>query len=520
MREFLQKFGLHIHGVLSGWDRLVLRGTLRTLSHVAGMKLYLHESNVLWKDFGRHVEGLSERIKQATQDRARRLGLKVIYLYSPRSNKEEIARQMAQERDVEEGPICILSTVEVCRSYEIRRDAQRKEIHLESRLRKCLFYYHYFFHPQFGFMNARIQTWAPFPVQICINGREWLSRMLAAAGIGYVRRDNCFTWIEDVAQAQRLMDQQLSACWPSLLDAVAAELNPVHDQLFPHFPITYYWSAHQSEWATDVMFKTSQPLTRLYPRFIRYGITAFASADVLRFLGRMAPAYTLSKPTPEVVSDVKRRPEGIRIKHALNANSVKLYDKQGSVMRVETTVNLPREMKVYRPKEGDPDGPRSWRYMRQGIADLYGRAQTCQAVNERYLDALAAVSNGETLHDVTASLTKPKLWKGMRLRPLRPWATADLELLRAVNRGEFLLHGFRNRDVRKLLYPSSTFCQTEKRRQQAAITRAIRLLRAHGLLRKISRTHRYHVTSRGRKIIAALLAAQQLTLDKLTADVA
>ena len=101
--------------------------------------------------------------------------------------------------------------------------------------------------------------------------------------------------------------------------------------------------------------------------------------------------------TAEIHSDLKTRPEGTRIKHVLNHNSIKMYDKQESVLRIETTVNDARGMKAYRASEADPDGPKAWRKLRKGVADLPRRAQVSQAANERYLEASSTVEVTEAL---------------------------------------------------------------------------------------------------------------------------
>jgi hypothetical protein len=521
MKEFITKHGDLMIGVLSGFDRLVFRGSLRTLSHLDGMLLYLSRVQVLLKDFGSHVQAMSDRIKETTKALAKARGITEMYVPSPKSNKEAIARQIAAEQRIQEGPICILSTVEVCRSYEIRRDRETKRIHLQPAWRKCLFYYHYMIHPVFGFMNARIQTWVPFPIQICINGREWLSRQLDAARLGYVRRENSFVWLEDAQQTQQLFDQQLKASWPNLLDEIALELNPIREDMFAQFPISYYWCVYQSEWATDMLFRDADALARLYPRFVHHGLSSFASPDVMRFLGRKVPSehHLYPRFTGEVISTLKHRPEGVRIKHSVNDNSIKLYDKQGSVLRVETTINNSRDLKVYRRKEGQHSGPKSWQRMRKGIADLHRRAQYCEAANKRYLDALAAVSDDATLAELTKDICRPIIRQGKRFRALRPWDHDDMNLFQAVTRGEFLITGFRNRDIAQLIF-STPASPKERKRICAAVSYRLRILRAHGLIAKIQQTHRYRVTKKGRRVMTALLVAQHITIEQLTKKVA
>ncbi len=206
------------------------------------------------------------------------------------------------------GLICILTAVEVCQTYELVRDRESKHLNLVPRPRECLHLYHYYIHPVLGVMHARIQTWFPFSIQICVNGREWLARSVDAARIKYVRRDNCFTWLKDPEQAQRLMDNQLRTAWPELLDGIARDLNPLHDTMFQAYPMEYYWSAYQTEWATDIMFRDTGSLDRLYPRLVHHGLTTFLSPDVMRFLGRNIPPLGNIPPRlmADVTSDAKR----------------------------------------------------------------------------------------------------------------------------------------------------------------------------------------------------------------------
>jgi hypothetical protein len=105
---------------------------------------------------------------------------------------------------------------------------------------------------------------------------------------------------------------------------------------------------------------------------------------------------------------------------------------------------------------------------------------------------------------------------GQSYRALNPWSVQDASLLEIVNRGEFAINGFRNRDVRLLLFSTQGTQQKQKSRA-GAVTRKIRLLRAHGLIRKVSGAHRCVVSEKGRRIITALLAARQANVEQLTA---
>ncbi len=150
------------------------------------------------------------------------------------------------------------------------------------RPRKCLHYYHYYLHPIFGLMHIRLQTWFPFSIHVCLNGRDWLARQLDEEGIPYQQRDNCLVEIADLSRAQQLADAQLKTDWPTVLGQLARHANPAHDTLFARHPMDYYWSVEQSEWASDVLFRDPADLARLYPQLVHHGIEHLSCADVLR----------------------------------------------------------------------------------------------------------------------------------------------------------------------------------------------------------------------------------------------
>ena len=508
MKQFIQRFSDKITGVLSGFDRLILRGSLRPISYPYGMKGFLWLNQVMLKDFGRYVDTVSKQLKQASCQAAHAQKRPVVYLHSSKTDKEARAQKIAAKDGITSGLIAVLSCVESCMSFKVQRDAKSKELDIELRPRRCLYLYHYLIDPQFGWMNARIQTWFPFNIQICLNGREWLSRQMDKAGIKYLRLDNCFSWIEDFPKAQKLMDQQLRTAWPTILDRFVRMLNPIHGKIFKAFPLRYYWSIYQNEWATDIVFKSTSALASVYRRLVWHAMINFSSPDVMRFLGRKVR-------TAEVVTDFKDRPEGVRIKHRVGKNWIKLYDKFGIVLRSEFTMNDPEDFKVFRPKENDPGGECKWRQLRRGVADIHRRAQVSQAGIDRYLDALAAADTSIPLGDLLQGICAPTTWKGKRIRALRPWSQEDLELFKAVNRGEFSANGFRNRDLQALLFKGTPNSTKEKRRRNGRVTRLIRMLRAHHLIQKVNTTYRYILTPKGRQIIGAALTARRVTLEQL-----
>lgn len=513
MYRFLQRHADKVIGVLSGFDRLVFRGTLRRIAYAAGFKGFLDRKHVLLMDFPDFAQAATTRLKEASCRKAVEIGRPVVYLQSSRTSKEELARKIAERDGIDEGLIAVLSAVEPCTSFEIHRNRGEKKRELRAKHTKCLHLYHYAIDPFFGFLGARIQTWFPFSIQVTVNGREWLARELDRAGIAYRREGNCFPWVEEVEKVQRIFNHQLRVYLPRQLDRLARMLNPDHGRMFRGDRLAYYWSVHQSEWATDLMFDSPGSLSRIYPSLVHHAMNAIGSGEVMRFLGGKVGTNFQG----QIVSDFKNRPEGVRVKHQVDANSVKAYDKAASILRVETTINDASRLKVFRRKEGDPDGRPDWRKMRKGVADTWRRAELSQRANERYLDTLTAADTSQRVGDLLAKVSRRVRWKGRSVRALRPSDPLDLELFRLLGSGQFALEGLRNRDVRKALHPRPTREKAETRRLSARATRLLRLLRAHGLVRKIPRTHRYQVTRKGREISAAVLASQAATVEQLAA---
>jgi hypothetical protein len=505
LAEFIHQHRGKVTGVLEGFDRVRVQASLRTLYHPSIMEYYLLSQKILFKDFKGYVTRLTDRVRAAAARLAERSGRRVIYLPGNCYHKEDLAREELRRQSVKEGLITVISAVEPCRTWFVRGNKQTRHLELKLNWGKCIHLYFYWLHRRLGFLHLRLQTWFPFLLQICFNGREWLARQMDQAGMQYRRRDNCFEWLEDVAGAQRLMDQQLQIPWQPLLEPLVQVCHPLHREICRPIHASYYWTVAQSEYATDVMFKEQADLQAVFPAMVHHSVMSFGSEQVLRFLQRRTAG--------EVKSDRRLGPDGIRVKHWLNDNSLKLYDK-GSVLRSEVTLNNPKDFRVFRTSESKPDGEKSWRILRRTVADVPRRAEVCRGATHRHLQALSVVKLHTPLAQQTERLCRPIRKRGRRYRGLRPFAE-DAGILQAINRLEFAIAGFRNRDIRAQLHGWRAGAQ-KRRRQTAAIGRRLAMLRAHGLIRKVPGRHLYQVTAKGRRLITALLSARNANIEELT----
>ncbi len=502
-------------GAISGLDRIRFRGTLRWLANESGLRSFMHNTNIWLKDFSGWVAGLTALVRRSCEDQADAMGIEKRYLRSSGVDKEELAREIAQQKGIQEGPICLLSVLEPCIAPQVRGNKAIKKLELVMAPRKCVFVYRYFNDPVFGFGHVRIQSWVPFNVFICLNGRHWLERQLTKNGIGYVKDGNCFPWIEDVATAQKLLNEQLKTDWAEMLGRLALDVCPGLSEVLRPFDPHYYWSADETEWATDIMFKSRASLDALYPLLLHHAMRVSDSPTVMRYMGRRDLSY--GHPPREVMTDCRRFYEGIRIKHWLNDNSVKMYNKSGSILRIETTINYARDFKVFRQPEDDKTKPAHWLQMRKGVSDLHRRCEVSQQCNTRYADALAVSQVQDKLKELAVGACNKVVKEGKRYRGLNPWQDEDYRLLAFLAKGENAINGFRNHDLRRWLYPESKRVdKSHQKKYSGRTTRRIKLLRVHGLVRKVPKTNRYVLTEKGQKFSCALLTASALDIKALT----
>ena len=501
MERFVTRYQDRIAGILSGFDRLVFRGLARSFCYRKGMEIFLARRGVLLKDFGRFAQEVSDRLKAHAEASAAREGRPLEYLPSSQRSKEDRAQQIAARDGLTEGVVCILSCVEPCRRYGIRKDRQTRQLTLQAQERKCLHLYFYYLDRELGLMHVRLQTWLPFTIQICVNGRAWLAHRLMQAGIPFTPADNCFTAIGEVSRAQALLDRLTDRSWSPLLTAWARRVNPWLAPMAGLDLHGYYWTLWESEYATDVMFRDRTGLQAVYPTLVQHAITQFGSDDVLRVLGRRPDPRI----TAEVTSSLTRRVEGVRVKHRVDENSIKMYDKPGCVLRIEPTINTARRFKVWRLATRKGRRGRAWIPMRKGIADIPRRVEISRAANARYLDALSVVGEPSPSHHLLDPVSVPVIHDGRRHRPLRPISPQELPLLRAGAQGVWLVHGFRNADLCTVLYPNATGDPVHQRRAANRVTRHLRLLRAHGLIQKVSTTRYYRLTPRGHLTLSTAL---------------
>jgi hypothetical protein len=506
METFLSIHQDAIIGTLTMFDRIIFKGHLTGLFPDGAFSRFLSSQDVLRKDFKPYVEARTQELKEHAQQIAREASRPFIYLQSATTkrsgqSKEDLARSMVEEDGISEGLICVFSVLEPCTSFVVRGNRETHKLEIVRKRRKCLHFYFYLIDPEFGFMHIRLQSWFPFEIQVYINGHEWLARQMDRQGIAYQRYDNCFISIDDLEAAQELCERFAHRRWPRVLDTFARRVNPMLATIRQAGFGSYYWVVDQGEIATDVMFRDRASLMTIMPDLFEHATLNFSAEDVMRFLGRKLHGNFKG----DVTTDLKKRPEGRRVKHWMRRNSIKMYDKL-SVLRIETTINNPREFKVLKVIQTPEGRSRRWKPMNKGVANFWRFWQVGSQSNHRYLEALAQVERKGEAIQALDGLCRSRTKDGKRYARFNPVTKQDCALFAAAMAGEHIINGFRNRDLRAHLYDHPASTSQEAKRRCARVSRLIAKLRGHGLVAKVKDARLYRVTPRGHQLMSAALS--------------
>ena len=496
--RFFQKFAVCIVAMLSCFDRVIFKGYL-PFGGEARLNGYV--DNVLKmrrKDFLPWLERHSERLVQHARQLARQQGRPYEYRQG-RFSKEKFVQNLIREDRLTEGLVVVLCVQETCRTVKLKYGKKRPRLVFARRPQRVLYFY--WLDAEFGLMYVRLQTWFPYTIQVYTNGHEWLARQMTKAGLGFVQHDNAFTALDDMHRAQKLADRFVHLDWVKQLTRWARQVNPLLRGRGWLAGMNYYWVTEQAEYATDILFASRTKLGELYPRLLDHAAVNFSARDILTFLGRKLHGNFQG----EVVTDLKKkRYPGARIKHRMKENWLKMYDKFGLILRVETVINQPREFRVRRKCKRNGKLRMDWCPMNKGVANLPSYEQVARRANASYLDALSVVGDPAPSYQQVSQLAESKVSSGRRYAGFNPARREDVRLFQAVLSGEHLLNGFRNAEIRRALWGDS-MDPRERQRQANAVTRRLKRLHVRGLLAKIPRTRRWRVTYRGHQLLGAMV---------------
>lgn len=495
MRALTERYAAKIRGILSCYDRVVITGTLPQICHAEAMTRYLNEHGIRIFDYTQFAQPFREKIRENAERLARDAGLEIEFIRRRDFRKEERVKAILAKRGDHPGLVHIFSALEPCSSFRPWHDKKTGRTFLKPTQGKCVHYYFYFVDEELGLCYLRVPTWAPFRLQFYFNGHNELAGRLKKRGLAYTLVDNVFVDIENFPKAQDLADAFRVDRLHRRLERLAKTFCPV----VRRFLAGYHWSLMQVEYATDLVFRRPEDLRPLYESLVRTAIHTVKPEQVATFLGRKLTGNYQG----ELGNDFHTRIEGTRIKHHMGRVSLKMYDKLGVVLRIETTANDVTFFRHHRRVEHRDGG---WEMkeapVKKTIYSLLVLRELMGSANRRYLDFLSAIDDPSSGVKNLEKISQPVREGEQRFRGFNLFCGEDLDLFEAIARGEHNVSGFHNRDLRGLLAGKNG----------PQVSRLLKRLRLHGLVKKIGRTYKYYLTCLGRRVVLAALKLRQMLI--------
>jgi hypothetical protein len=484
-----------ISGVLSCYDRIVIHGTLPVLGNAPGMTIHLKSHGIRIFDYPRFAEPFRDQLRLNAERLAAENGLEIQFVRNHDLRKDKLIAQILKERGDRPGLVAILSAMEGCATYKPWHNKQTGETYLKPDQSRCLHYYFYFIDATLGLCYVRVPTWCPFRLQIYFNAHNWLAAQLRKHKVRFKQIDNALVQISDWSKAQKIADTFNVRALHKLLDRFARRFCPV----IRHFDLNYHWSIMQAEYATDIVFRRQTDLREIYDNLIRTAIHAVKADNVATFLGRKLHGNFQG----ELGNDFHTRIEGTRIKHHMGPVSIKMYDKLGLLLRIETTTNNVSFFKHYREVE-QRDGIRKpkWAPMKKSIYSLPHLRLSMAASNRRYLEFISAFDDTSAGIRLLRKLSKTIVQKERSYKGFNFFDENDQRLFQILARGEFNISGFQNKHLRCFL----------RHMTSAQLSRILKRLRVHGLVKKAGSTYKYYLTRAGRHALVTGLKLREMFL--------
>lgn len=489
----------HISGILSCFDRIVITGTLPTIYFSKGMTSWLYAHNIRIFDYPKWADVLRHKLRANAEKIASEYNIEIEHIRKKTVRKESIIKKRLAVRGDHPGLVHIISTMETCSCYTPWHDKMTHKTFLKPGMSQCLHYYFYFIDETLGLCYMRVPTWAPFRLQFYFNGHNWLASELDREGINYSLVDNAFDTIDNFDVAQKLADQLNVDVLHQILDNYSQLFCPVMEDLEQH----YHWSLMQIEYATDIVFKEQVVLKSIYDDLIAMAIHTVKPENIATFLGRKLHGNYQQ----EMGNRYNVRLEASRIKHSMGKCSIKMYDKFQKILRIETTTNDVSCFQHYLTVE-HRNGAKTLKYapMKKNIYSLKPLKKKLKASNRRYLEFISAFKLNTDGREKLNNLSQSKSDNGRNFKGINFFDNDDLKLLLSIVRGEFLINGFRNKNLRCFY----------KDKSSSQISRILKRLRLHRLVRKVAGCHKYYVTALGKQVVcAALTIKEQLLIPAL-----
>jgi len=492
--KFAEKYANDIQGTLDCFDRVVIKGTIRILATDAMVNRYMSDEDISPSAFTTFAKDLRGELKQHIEKFALENKIPIIHISSPKKfNKEAEIQKIIDKKQITEGYVAILTATELGSSYKCEVYKSQKH-RVKQSSSPCLHYYIYFIDRTLGLTYLRIQTYIPLGLQVYFNGHNYLAAKMRKHGIGFSMLDNGFTYIEDYQRAQKLADDIKAEKLHKILDAFAERFIP----FLQRKRWEYHWTLMQVEYSTDVIFHEAKRVEQIYEELSHRSILCIKPSQVAAYFETSYTMHTKRRVSNRMENGIEENGQTstTRVKHQKGANSIKMYNKPIRILRIETTVNKPQELRSKRSvKHRDGTTSNQVAYLSKSIYSIYLIRQISHTANKRYLETLACFDDNSKGSNKLESIANAVYHNHRSYAGFNICKKSDLRLIRVIDRGEFAIGGIRNKDIRSLLPDLSS----------STVSRILRRMRDHQLIRKIAHGYRYVLTDIGRVLCAEAL---------------
>jgi predicted transcriptional regulator len=492
MTAFFDRHSDKIKGIFSCLDRLVIQGTFPEICFPGAITTFFYMHGIKIFDFKKWAAPMRDEINNNAKQIAQKNNIEIEFIRKKDFRKEKRVKKIISQRGDHPGIVHIFSAMETCTAYKPWHDKKSHKTFFKYDSGRCLHYYFYFIDKDFGLCYLRVPTWAPFRLQFYCNPHNWVARQLQKKRIGFKQIENAFVEIDDFNKAQKLADSFPVTKLHKRMEKYARQFCPVRR----YFKAGIHWSVMQVEYATDIIFKDQKTLAPIYEELARTLSHAVKPDNIAMFLGkRLDPRFE-----GELGGQFSTRIEGHSIRHYMNKNGIKMYDKFGFILRIESFSNDISFFKHHRKVE-HRDGTSSYKIanMRKTIFSIPELIRVMYGCNRRYIEFLCAVDDPTNGIKKVNKISTPIKIKGRSFRGFNLFSEDDEKVFQAISQGDTQGFGIRNITMRKSMNKNT-----------GQVSRILKRLRTHGIIKKAPKSYKYYLTSLGRQITATSLKLKEM----------
>lgn len=482
--------------VLHCLDRVVLTGTAVGLHYTEAMVQFLNIQGIHKSGFTAWAGGITEDMKRQLKELASHLKIDYVPWKTKYGRKDDLAKK-AMSKHNRFGPILVVESFETCRTYKFPKVKEPKR-DFYAITSKCLYYYIYINYPHLGLVHVRIQSYAPYPIQVIVNGHRILERLLLTNGVDHKAVDNAVISCSNIPKAQELSDSIDS----DFLNSHVKRLVNLYLPIMNFLPSGYRITIRQIEYSSDILFVSNPDLhsryTSMIPRLMQH-----APTEVLRFIQCEG-----TRPRSSVESRYYQTRFGSCVKFTLGNISIKAYTKDIRVLRIETTCRDLRSLRGLRTVF-HKDGTRSIqrRQLTRSIHDLQLFINYAHRANMRFLESISHALSFYHESRILNKATVSKRLKGRTYKGFNFFDAVDQRAIKALTQPGLDLLPFSRKALMHAMGDITPY--------QAS--HVLRRMRSHGLIRRLPSSHQYYPTTYGKKVCATMHYLSQEVITPIVA---